>query len=143
MSDTQLDPSQMTEDDVLVYTRGKRMALATELTKNGIPTERDTASLLLNTLDGLDRSSLNRLKIKAEEKANKNNENAAAIIAQMLGKIDSRTLYQMPGVERKDIPSLPSHIPTPEIVEGELDTNPQQIDFETFSRQFEDPANLP
>lgn len=130
------DPSTMTEDDVLAFTRSKRMALATELTKNGVPTERETAGVLLQTLDGLDRSSLTRLKIKADEKANKNNENAAAIIAQMLGQIGSSKIYQMEGVARREPPQLSDSIPAPEVVDGEMETNPGQMDFDTFTEKF-------
>ncbi len=138
---TEHNPATMTEDDVLAYTRGKRMELANELTKNGVPTDKEVAGTLLQTLDGLDRSSLSRLKIKADEKANKNNENAAAIIAQMLGQMGGTRLYQMEGVGRRDLPALPTAIPDPQIVDGELDTNPAQMDFETFTKQFETPEN--
>lgn len=131
------DPSLMTEDEVLAYTRSKRMDLANELTKNGIPTERETAGVLLQTLDGLDRSSLTRLKIKADEKANKNNENAAAIIAQMLGQIGSSKIYQMEGVARREAPQLSGSVPVPDVVEGEMETNPGQMDFDSFTAKFD------
>lgn len=131
----ELDPATMTEDEVLAYTRGKRMELANKLTESGIPTEKETATVLLQTLDGLDRSSLTRLKIKSEEQANKNNTIAASAIAEVLGRI-SNNAYQMPGVARKEIPVLPSSISDPEVVEGELETNPAQIDFDTFTSQF-------
>lgn len=136
---TEINPADMTEDDVLLYTRSKRVQLANKLTERGVPTEKEDASLLLQTLDGLDRSSLSRLKIKAEEKANTNNAHAAAIIAQVLSQIGSSKIYQVEGgVPRQVAPLLPNHIPDPEIVEGELETHPHQMDFDSFSQKFED-----
>ena len=130
------NPATMTEDEVLTYTRTKRMALANKLTEAGIPTEKETATVLLQTLDGLDRSSLTRLKIKAEEQANKNNTAAAAAIAEILSKVNNQA-YQMPGLTRREIPVLPSSISDPDIVDGELETNPPQMDYQTFTSQFD------
>ena len=129
----------MSEDQVLAYTRGKRMELANKLTENGVPTDREVAGVLLQTLDGLDRSSLSRLKIKAEEQNNKNNTAAAAVIAEVLGRIGSSKIYQMEGVARREVPVLPSSIPDPEVVEGELETTPTQMDFDSFTKKFEVP----
>lgn len=136
----ELNPASMTEDEVLSFTRGKRMELANKLTEHGIPTEKETATVLLQTLDGLDRSSLTRLKIKAEEQANKNNTMAAAAIAEVLSKV-SNNAYQMPGIARREIPILPSDISDPDVVDGELETNPAQIDFDTFTSQFAPDGN--
>lgn len=137
----QVNPGEMTEDDVLSYTRNKRMELANKLTATGVPTDKEQAGLLLQTLDGLDRSSLTRLRIKTEEKANTNSAHAAALIAEVLSKIGSSKVYQMDGCIREVAPQLPSTIPDPEIVQGELETHPQQIDYDGFMKQFENPEN--
>ena len=139
MSQDTLNPAEMTEDQVLAYTRSKRMELANKLTENGVPTEKETAGVLLQTLDGLDRSSLTRLRIKADEQANKNNTASQALIAEVLNKIGSSRPYEMEGVARREAPQLPSTIPDPVVVEGELETNPAQMDFESFTKQFEVP----
>ena len=131
-----IDPSTMTEDDVLLYTRAQRMALANELTKDGVPTDKDNAGILLHALDGLDKASLTKLRILADEKANKQSANNAALIAEVLSKVGN-SAYQMSGVSRNDT-SLPDDIPNPEIVEGELETNPTQVDYDTFMKQFDD-----
>lgn len=130
-----IDPSAMTEDDVLLYTRAQRMALANELTKDGVPTDKDNAGILLHALDGLDKASLTKLRILADEKANKQSANNAALIAEVLSKVGN-CAYQMSGVSRNDT-SLPDDIPNPEIVEGELETNPTQVDYDTFMKQFD------
>ena len=130
-----IDPSTMTEDDVLLYTRAQRMALANELTKDGVPTDKDNAGILLHALDGLDKASLTKLRILADEKANKQSANNAALIAEVLSKVGN-SAYQMSGVSRNDT-SLPDDIPNPEIVEGELETNPTQVDYDTFMKQFD------
>lgn len=132
----------MTEDQVLTYTRGKRMELADKLTVNGAPTDKEQATVLLQTLDGLDRSSLGRLKIRAEEKANQNNANSAAIIARVLSEIGSTKIYQHTTLIEREAPLLGDHIPVPEIVEGELETNPAQMDFDSFTKQFETPDSV-
>ncbi len=128
----------LTEDEVILYTRQKRMQLANDLTQQGAPKDKDSQCVLLATLDGLDRSALGRLKIKAEERANANNASAAALIAQVLNEIGSTKIYEFQTTVIREIPRLPDSIPKPDIVEGELETNPQQIDFETFTKQFDD-----
>lgn len=142
MSQETINSAEMTEDQVLLYTRSKRMELANKLTEKGVPTEKETASVLLQTLDGLDRSSLTRLRIKADEQANKNNGQSAAIIAEVLNRIGSSRPYEMNGVCRREIPQLPNDIPSPEVVEGELDTNPIQMDYDSFTKKFEDQASV-
>jgi hypothetical protein len=75
----------MSDDDVLDYVQGQRKRVADQLTKDGIPEDRDTLEVLLSTLDGLGRTALGKKKVKSEENGNKNT--MAAIEAMtMLGK---------------------------------------------------------
>lgn len=126
-----------TEDEVLTFTKTKRMELAKALTEKGAPTDKDNQTILLHTLDGLDRSSLGRLKIKAEEQANKTTGAAAAVIAKVLAQA-GHALYQTDTPVARETPALPSYIPDPEIVEGELDVSPQQMNYDTFMKGFGD-----
>ena len=129
-----------TEDDVLAYTRARRKDLADHLTSHGAPKNKEDQQVLLATLDGLDRSALGRLKIKADEKANAGMAGSAALIAKVLSEIGNRNIYQFEGDFTREVPVLDSSIPVPDVVEGELETNPQQTNYEEFMKKF-DPEN--
>jgi len=126
-----------TEDDVLLYTRGKRVELATHLTKDGAPKDKDEQQVLLATLDGLDRSALSSKRIKVEEQATKNMTGQAAMIAAVLASVDPRTTMRFRTERDPETVALPSSIPHPAVVEGELEDNPGNLDYDTFMKQFQ------
>jgi hypothetical protein len=76
---------EMSDDDVLDYVQSQRKRVADQLTKEGIPEDRDTLEVLLSTLDGLGRTALGKKKVKSEENGNKNTMAAIEAMA-MLGK---------------------------------------------------------
>jgi hypothetical protein len=126
----------MSEDAVLSFTQATRMGIVRELVKPGkVPEDRGQQALLMQALDGLDRQALTKKKIDADNGMATAQAQAAGIISRLLEhvpRVKSGTIIE--GVTR-ELPLLGNAIPEPQLVPGEIDTHPTQMDFETFSRE--------
>ena len=124
------------EDSVLAFTHHHRKEMVGHLYKNNqLPVEPDDRKLLLSTLKDMDASALGRKRIKVEEQANNNQEQAAGMIAQLLQRatLNNNRPFQS-DVPMKDIvpPQLGNEVPDPILVEGETDTIAVQGSVEEF-----------
>ena len=132
----------VSEDQVLAFTQFKRQQIANQLLANGeLPGDPKLAKLALDVLDGMDRAALGRKRIKVEERANQNQEQAAALITELLNKVGS---YRPPILLQRDIvdiPKLGDDVPEPQLVPGETsDIGGQAETYETFTtRMFQKP----
>jgi hypothetical protein len=123
------------EDKRLEYTQAKRKLLIESLTKNDSPPEeRGDKMVLLAALDGMDRSTLTRLRIKTEDKAANNAAAAAAMIAELLTTVSSNRL-EVPNVSRA-IPVLEQTNDTFEFVDGENVSGTQYENYTDFMAKF-------
>lgn len=123
---------QGSEDKDLDYTRDIRKRLADSLTRKGMPSDIKEQSILLQTLDGIDRAALGKLRIKSDEGVSSAQMAAASILATLFN--DPRTK----GIGKNndligDIPTFDVTIEPPLLIEGELDTSPPIQTFESFS----------
>lgn len=136
MSDQSPIPESLSEDQVLAYTQTKRKAIVQELTKSGaVPEDNSSRNMLLQALDGMDRAALTSKRIKAEEKGNSALAGAAGIVAAMLNQVSGKRLVSMEDpvdVESRPAPALGMDVPPPQLVPGETEINPGQLDFDTF-----------
>lgn len=128
---------QMTEDQVLAFTRGIRIQVASSLMAGGaVSGENSDRILLTNMLNGLDSQATNIKKIAADQK---NADNAAVIVAELLRTINKQTMFQgVPGntnqvidVEARVVPNIIPDIPA---LPGEMEVSPPQMDYTTFVR---------
>ena len=105
------------------YVQSKRKFIVENMMEKGIPKDRSEQAMLLAALDGLDRSAISRLRIKAEDKNANNMLGAAGIIAQMLTKVNPQTnqIFDMAP------PSLPASIAPIELLPGETDIGTMTI----------------
>lgn len=119
------------EDSVLAYTQHKRQQIANQLLADGkLPEDPKMAKLALDVLDGMDRAALGRKRIKVEEQANKNQEHAAGLIAEILHKVSSNRHPSLTIDVNVEPPRLSDDIPAPELVDGE--TSPIGSGNETY-----------
>lgn len=113
--------------------------LVTDEDKPGIPQEKADKALLVSLLDGMDRTTLSKAKIKTEDKAVKGNADATNLIAEVLRGL-STNQKQKAQSGGGSIPTLPSDVKFSD-VEGEtqLGTHGVKIDeFMQKQRQLED-----
>lgn len=125
-------------DQDIEYVRIKRKQIIDKLTEKGVPDDESTVALLLGALTDMDRTSLSRKKIKVESDAVANNKQAADLIASIFNQPNSKQLGMsanngVAGV----IPSVEGRLPQVEMLPGEMDVNPMQLDYDAFMSKFD------
>lgn len=131
------DISSMTDDEVLAYTRGVRVKVVQSLVKTGeVSPDNSDRILLTNMLNGLDSQALNSKKISADQK---NADNTAAVVAELLRTINKNTAFTPLGGNSDNIIDVsarvvPNSIPDIPALPGEMDVAPAQMDYATFVR---------
>ena len=123
-----------TDDQILNYTHQKRKSIVEHLTVNGkISNDPDQVKLLLTALKDMDSQAISKKRIKAEEKANDNHAASAELIAKVLMATNNqKSLTLISGI----IPTLPSHIPNPTLVEDETSIFVEPETYDTFISKF-------
>lgn len=127
----------MAQDNIeeldLLYTRSKRRELIDALTAGGkMPTDIKEQSIMLQALDGMDRSSLGKLKIKSDEGISNTQAAAANMLATLFN--DSR-LKTLGNDGAGSIPVLNADVVPTRIIEGELGSNKTET-FSTFTTRL-------
>ena len=111
----------------LELTQTIREKYINEMDGRGIPEKTGELVFLVQLLDGMDKSVLNKSKIKIEDQANKTESSTAKLIADVLLK---HKVSQ--SIERDATPELPSDLPTPIVVAGELDQTSSELNYQMF-----------
>ena len=129
---------QMSDDEVLAYTRGIRIKVVQEVMASGkAPSETGDRILLSDMLKGLESQALSSKKIESD---NKRADNAAVVVAEILRSIDKNTAFTNlaggHGGEIIDVAAqvVPMSIPDIPALPGEMDVAPPQMDYATFVR---------
>ena len=129
MSDSFIDDQGLID---LEYTRNLRRRMVDEIilnSKGKIPEDKSDREALFRAIDGLDVQVLSKARIKAQDKSNQAANSIAGSIAELL-KAKKRNKSVV--IEREEeVPSLPKDV-TVVPVPGETDTNPEQLNFDSF-----------
>ena len=114
---------------ILKRTQVIRNSLVTKLMRSGqVPDDIDQQRMLLDVVNSMDKSTLQKAKVKAEDKSNENKEAKAKAVAQFL--LEARKRQQtLPVVESAE---LPQSVPAPELVPGETDIGTQDLTYDAF-----------
>lgn len=123
------------DEDRLEYTQTKRKQLVEFLTPgNSMPADKGDKMILLSALDGMDKASLTKLRIKADEKQTDASSQAAGIFAKLLKIIVPEQAKNFDNTSI--LPTQDVQLPAIELIEGEMDVGTQNGNFETFSKQY-------
>ena len=125
-------------DQDIEYVRAKRKEIIGHLTKEGVPDDDGRIALLLGALNDMDRTSLGRKKIKADNDTAASNKQAADLIASIFTRPDSKQLgmSDLQGV-MGTIPNVDGLLPSVEVLPGEMAVNPPQLDYDAFMNKLE------
>lgn len=125
-------------DQDIEYVRVKRKEIIGHLTKQGVPEDNGQLALLLGALNDMDRTSLGRKKIKADNDATANNKQAADLIASIFTRPDSKQLgmTDLDGLVG-NIPNVDNLLPNVEVLPGEMAVNPPQLDYDAFMNKVQ------
>lgn len=127
------------EDVILLYTHTKRKQLVEHMLQDGIPRELEDKKFLSSLLKDMDHQVVAVKRIKMDEKTNDNQEQAQSLIAQLLSQthnLRSQDIDAIEGTVLRTIPVLPSTIPVPMLVEGEISHIVEQQTYETFMAEY-------
>jgi hypothetical protein len=124
------------EDQVLAYTHQQRKRIVKELTEKGVPvTDTKQMSILLGTLDGMDRQALSRKRMNADKEIAKGQQDAnAELLASVLKNIPNvaRPPEGTPISGEQAAPRLPDNIQAGTLVEGQTEKAPPQDTYQSF-----------
>lgn len=122
----------------LEMTLNIRSRIIEEMTKKGIPSDKEDRAFLMQAVDGMDRTVLGRARIKAEDKANQSQQATAGLIASLLSKVSAHASANIENTSNKKItPTLPSEIVVTNPVPGESQIGISEENYNTFIEKFE------
>lgn len=120
------------EDNVLDYTQRKREEVINKLTQNGMSGDVKELGIILAALDGMDRAALTKKKIQADSEIGSKSAIAGAAITELL----TNMRYQMKPEPAQSVApdqiTAPGHIPTPEVIPGELDGSDPTVNYDSI-----------
>lgn len=124
------------EDEVLAFTHQMRKRVVRDITKDGTPVnDSRQMGVLLQTLDGMDRSAITRKRMRVDQDIAKGtNESNAGLLAAVLRSIPNvgrPAPGEAPLVERA-IPVLPDTVDIGQMVEGQTEKAPPQDTYQSF-----------
>ncbi len=127
--------ANMSDDEVLQFTRGIRVKVVNQLMTNGAVSDENSDRILLtNMLSGLDSQAINSKRLAAEQK---NNDNMAGVVAELLRGINRNAPFKLNpnsnivDVEARVVPNTIGDVPA---LPGEMDVAPPQLDYASFVR---------
>ena len=133
MSDSIDQPEQISDEQRLEYTQAKRKMVIEDLMKEGkAPQDKGEKMVLLTALSDMDKVSLTKLKIKADEKQADTTSQASAILSRFLTMVvPNKVRHFDPDIKT---PVLGEEIPAIELVDGETAVGTQNVNYETFQK---------
>lgn len=137
---TRPDVDVSDNDALLQFTLGSRLEIHAALTSNGMPPPGEVLDVVMRNLGDIERVSVGRMRIKAEEKANELNQNMqSALLAGIIRRIDEINVFEHSKPVMRTIPTMPDDMDCP-VVPGQLVTieERKEEDIESFMRKFED-----
>lgn len=120
-----------TDQDNLNFTLHTRRRIANEMLEGGkIPKDQEDRKFLLAALDGLDRTTLSRARIKADDSANQSQQHTIGIIAELLSKVNAHAVSG--GVRLTGAPVLETVYQITDAVSGETEIGTQTMTYDAF-----------
>lgn len=134
-----MDTFDVDDQRRLNLTQSLREDLVKSIMKKGMPEDNEERKLLLDTLGSMDRTTLTKAKIKADEKANGDNKQMTAMVAQLLMKVNPNS-FVVEGQSERVIEPPQLSGPDSEVnpLPGETDIGTQAGDYDTFMKKFEE-----
>lgn len=116
------------EESIISKTRKIRLDLIDDMVDGGMPQRSGDIRVLNETLDALDRQVLDVTKIKAKQKEDDGNNKTILMVTELLSRVQQGKPQVIPNREI-DLPD--DYIPA-DIVPGETDIGPEQLELKNF-----------
>lgn len=123
----------MTDDQYLEDGQAIKTQVINKICSGGVPESEERIELLLKVLDSRDKVALGRKRIDVEANVGSQAAAATALIADVLRGYDgSATPYVVDSPVERTLPSIPTSVPTPVLVEDETSVNAKQLSWDQF-----------
>ena len=123
------------QEDVARLDRSQnvRMMIIDTMTKDGkLPEDRSDRAFLLEALNGMDRTTLSRAKLKVENDSAKSAAATVQIVGEILARVGGHKVEVLEGQATREIPSLPTDIVVENPVAGETMIGVETLTYESF-----------
>lgn len=129
------DINQPDEEDVTEYTQSVRKRLAESLIVDGqMPKDLDSQRALLAALDGMDRTSLAKKRLRNENKVTDAIQNGAGVVEAVMARMMGKNVLQREG---GTVPIPPTRlVESVQVAEGELDQGTSSLTYDEFITPF-------
>lgn len=132
-----MSEQQGTEDTDLAYTRRLRMRLIDDMTANGkMPGDNKDRITLLAALNDMDRAALGSKKIKSDQGIADMQAQAAQLLATMFNDPNVKKIGVVVEGAVREIPTIDDLDINVEVKPGELDINPTQENYDSFTKRL-------
>lgn len=138
MSEQVPTTGSMSDDDTLAFARNLRVKIIGQLMPGAeVPGDNSDRIMLGQMLSGLESVAIGSKRIQADQK---NADNTAAVVAELLRTMDKNSLFQTQPTDGSnriiDVPmrEVPSSITDIPALPGEMDVAPPQLDYASFVR---------
>jgi len=135
-------PPAMTDEEALAYTQGKRRQLIDTVTADGWPEEKGDRMVLLAALDGMDRQSINKMRIGSQERQGAEDRKVQLAIAALTNPDNGHVLPHqrvIEGTARRVVPELDeTDLPPLELAPGEIEVGIANRGYDQFKKDVGD-----
>lgn len=121
----------------LNLTQQTRENIVSMLTAKGLPEDKEDRAFLLSALDGLDRTTLSKARIKTDAAANKSNEETASLVASLLAKVVPAAIANNQQAVNRQAPALAGEFKVLNPVEGETEVGAEPMTYDDFMQKME------
>jgi hypothetical protein len=116
-------------EESIKFTQGVRKRIIDEmLAQPTLPSDKDDRNFLMSALDGMDRVTVAKARIKNDESVIKNQERAADLIGEVLKSVRTSSLINLNPVER----IMEVDYEVVDVVPGEMEHGIQSLNLEKF-----------
>lgn len=134
-----------TVDDVLLEEsiEKRKWFISQQLKEDGsLPDDPKQQALVLKAIEGIEKVAISRKRIKIEDRTAASQEQVASLLAHVYKNVNANNNPFVVDVEAREvnpeqlgkIPTIPSHLALPTLVDGETAVNPRQLSYEEFTR---------
>lgn len=123
------------QEDVARLDRSQsvRMMIIDTMTDGGkLPEDKSDRAFLLEALNGMDRTTLSRAKLKVESTSAQSAAATVQIVGEILSRVSSNKIHVIEGQARREIPALPIDITVENPVEGETMIGVETMTYDSF-----------
>ena len=115
----------------LNFTQQKREQIIGDLMVDGkFPEDKDGRNSVIKLLDGMDRTSLTKTRLRSDDAANQNQEATLAVIAQLLTRTSAVPKIDTPA--RREAPALEGEFAHVVPVPGEMAGGDTSLNYDNF-----------